>query len=90
MAQRLVGFLERVLSPVFLPQQGHQIVAAAQVIGIDRETNEIEMRPIFQYVRTGTGPKGKVEGEYRATGYLPSFLPLFIVMGLVKKGEPYL
>ena len=51
---------------------------------------EIEMRPIFQYVRTGTGPKGKVEGEYRATGYLPSFLPLFIVMGLVKKGEPYL
>jgi pilus assembly protein CpaF len=41
-------------------------------------------------VRTGTGPKGEVQGEYRATGYLPSFLNTFIVMGLVKKGQPYL
>ncbi len=30
-------------------------------------------------VRTGTGPGGKVLGEYRATGYLPSFLDVFIV-----------
>ncbi len=73
-----------------LSDGSRRVTAISEVIGIDRETNEIEMRPIFQFVRTGTGPKGKVEGEYRATGYLPSFLPLFIVMGLVKKGEPYL
>ncbi len=35
-------------------------------------------------------PSGKVIGEYRATGYLPSYLQDFIVMGLVKPGEPYL
>ena len=29
-------------------------------------------------------------GDFRATGYLPSYLQDFIVMGLVKKGEPYL
>ena len=29
-------------------------------------------------------------GEFRATGYLPTFLDEFIVMGLVKPGEPYL
>ncbi len=73
-----------------LSDGSRRVTAISEVIGIDRDTNEIEMRPIFQFVRTGTGPKGKVEGEYRATGYLPSFLPLFIVMGLVKKGEPYL
>ena len=73
-----------------LSDGSRRVTAISEVIGIDRETNEIELRPIFQFVRTGTGAKGKVEGEYRATGYLPSFLPLFIVMGLVKKGEPYL
>ncbi|MBS2014645.1 MAG: Flp pilus assembly complex ATPase component TadA [Deltaproteobacteria bacterium] len=67
-----------------------KVTAISEVIGIDRETNEIELRPIFEFVRTGTGMKGKVEGEFRATGYLPSFLPLFIIMGLVQKGEPYL
>ncbi|MEA2747998.1 MAG: pilus assembly protein CpaF [Myxococcales bacterium] len=67
-----------------------KVTAISEIIGIDRESNEIEMRPIFEYIRTGTGAKGKVEGEFRATGYLPSFLPTFIVMGLVQRGEPYL
>ena len=73
-----------------LSDGSRKITAISEIIGIDRETNEIEMRPIFEYIRTGTGPNGKVEGEFRATGYLPSFLSTFIVMGLVKRGEAYL
>jgi pilus assembly protein CpaF len=73
-----------------LSDGSRKVTAISEIIGIDRESNEIEMRPIFEYIRTGTGEKGKVEGEFRATGYLPSFLPTFIVMGLVKRGEPYL
>jgi len=38
-------------------------------------------------VRTGTGPGGKVIGEHRATGYLPSFLDQFITMGLIGDGD---
>jgi len=67
-----------------------KITAISEVIGMDRDTMELEMRHIFQFVRTGTGPGGKVVGEFRATGYLPSFLNDFIVMGLVKRGEAYL
>jgi pilus assembly protein CpaF len=73
-----------------LSDGSRKITAISEIIGIDRESNEIEMRPIFEFIRTGTGDKGKVEGEFRATGYLPSFLPTFIVMGLVKRGDPYL
>jgi len=73
-----------------LSDGSRRVTAISEVIGIDQDTGEIELRHIFQFVRTGTGAGGKVEGEYRATGYLPSFLPLFLVMGLVKKGEPYL
>jgi pilus assembly protein CpaF len=73
-----------------LSDGSRKVTAITEVIGIDRDSQEIELRPIFEFVRTGTGPKGEVEGEFRATGYLPSFLQTFIVMGLVKKGEPYL
>jgi pilus assembly protein CpaF len=67
-----------------------RISAISEVAGISQESGEIELRPIFHFVRLGTGPEGKVLGEFRATGYLPSFLDDFIVMGLVKPGEPYL
>ena len=73
-----------------LSDGSRKVTAIDEVIGIDEDTGEIELRPIFQFVRTGTGSKGEVEGEFRATGYLPSFLQTFIVMGLVKKGEAYL
>jgi len=73
-----------------LSDGSRKVTAISEVTGIDSDTTEIELRPIFEFIRTGTGPKGQVVGEYRATGYLPSFLQTFIVMGLVKKGEPYI
>jgi pilus assembly protein CpaF len=73
-----------------LSDGSRRVTAISEVIGLERDSGEIELRPIFEFVRMGTGEGGKVMGEYRATGYLPSFLNLFIVMGLVKKGEPYL
>ncbi len=67
-----------------------KITHISEISGINEDTHEIEMRPIFEFVRTGTAPDGRVIGEFRATGYLPSFLNDFIVMGLVKRGEAYL
>jgi pilus assembly protein CpaF len=67
-----------------------KVTAISEVAGLNDETFEVELTPIFEFIRTGTGPGGKVLGEFRATGYLPSFLEDFIVMGLVLKGEAYL
>ncbi len=66
-----------------------RVTAISEVVGINDE-GQIELLPLFEFVRTGTGEKGKVVGDFRATGYLPSFLNDFIVMGLVHRGEPYL
>ncbi len=72
-----------------LSDGSRRVTAITEVTGINEE-GEVEIVPIFQFVRTGTGAKGKVVGEFRATGFLPTFLNDFIVMGLVKKGEGYL
>ena len=42
------------------------------------------------HLRTRAGDDGRVEGDFHATGYLPSFLPELLVHGLIKKGEAYL
>ena len=72
-----------------LSDGSRKVTAITEITGIG-DDGAIEMRPIFEFIRTGTGPGGKVIGDFRATGYLPSYLQDFIVMGLVKKGEPYL
>ncbi len=72
-----------------LSDGSRKVTAISEITGIG-DNGDIEMRPIFEYVRTGTGTGGKVIGEFRATGYLPSYLQDFIVMNLVKPGEPYL
>ena len=66
-----------------------RVAAVTEVTGME-DDGTIAMRPIFEFVRTGTGPNGKVLGEHRATGYLPSYLDVFIKNGLIKPGEPYI
>jgi pilus assembly protein CpaF len=58
-----------------------RITSIAEVAGL--EDDEITTREIFGYRRTGTGRDGRVEGEYYATGYLPSYLEDFVVHGFI-------
>jgi pilus assembly protein CpaF len=88
--ENIASSIHMVVQQSRLADGSRKLTSIAEVIGIDDESGDIELRPIFEFVRTGTGEGGKVVGEFRATGYLPSFLDMFIVMGLVKQGEPYL
>ncbi|HEY4014117.1 MAG TPA: ATPase, T2SS/T4P/T4SS family [Polyangiaceae bacterium] len=66
-----------------------RVTAISEVVGLGDE-GQVEMRPLFEFTRTGVDAKNRVLGRFVATGYLPSFLDQFIVMGLVEPGEPYL
>jgi pilus assembly protein CpaF len=87
--EQIAASIHLVVQQTRMTDGTRKITAVTEVIGIG-DTGEIELRPIFEFVRTGTSSEGKVQGEFRATGYLPSYLDDFIVMGLVKKGEPFL
>ena len=54
------------------------------------DAGEVQVRSLFRFVATGVDAQGRTRGDFRATGYLPSFLDQFIVMSLVEPGEPYL
>jgi pilus assembly protein CpaF len=88
--EQIAGSVHVIVQQSRLADGSRKVTAITEIAGLERDTGEIETRPIFQFIRTGTGPKGQVVGEFRATGYLPSYLNDFIVMGLVKRGERYL
>jgi pilus assembly protein CpaF len=51
------------------------------------EDGELILHDIFAFHRTGTTPSGEVLGDYRPTGYVPSFLNEFITKRLIEGGE---
>jgi pilus assembly protein CpaF len=87
--EQIAGSVHLLVQQSRLSDGSRKVTSITEVIGID-DNGEIEIVPIFEFRRTGTTDAGKVQGEFRATGFLPSFLNDFIVMGLVKKGENYL
>jgi len=87
--EQIAGSIHLVVQQTRYSDGSRRVAEIAEVSGIE-DDGSIGIRPIFQFVRTGTGPGGKVLGEHRATGYLPSYLESFIVAGLIRPGEPYL
>ena len=60
-----------------------------EVVGLDA-AGSITLCPVFRFEPTGTDAQGGPLGEFSATGYLPSYLDQFLVLGLVRPGEAYL
>jgi pilus assembly protein CpaF len=87
--EQIAGSIDVVVQQTRFSDGTRRVSAISEVIGLDDDLN-FEIMPIYEFVRSGTGPKGEVLGAFKATGYLPSFLNEFIVKGLIQKGGPYL
>ncbi len=87
--QQIVGAVHLLVQQTRLSDGSRKVTKISEVVGLD-DDGEVELRALFEFARTGTGPDGRVAGDFRPTGFLPSFLPEFSVLGLVKSGEPYL
>jgi pilus assembly protein CpaF len=88
--EQIASSIHLVVQVARLSDGSRKVTRVSEVAGLEEEGGAMKERPIFEFRRTGTGPEGKVLGDFRATGYLPSFLDQFIVQGLVRPGEPYL
>jgi pilus assembly protein CpaF len=72
-----------------LTDGSRRVTAIVEMAGLS-DTGQYLIRPIFEFVRTGTALDGEVEGGFQSTGYLPSYLSEMIVKGLIPKGESFL
>ena len=55
-----------------LADGSRKVTAITEVTGM--EGNQIVMQDIFTFVQTGVGPDGKILGEMRPTGAIPTWL----------------
>ena len=87
--EQITASVDLLVQVMRLSDGSRKITSVTECIGLE-DDGTVEMRPIFEFVRTGTGRQGQVLGEFHATGYLPSFLDELIVRGFIAPGEPYL
>jgi pilus assembly protein CpaF len=66
-----------------------RVTAISELAGLGKDGG-VRLRPIFEFHQSGTRADGGVEGSFRATGYLPSFLYDMTVKGIIRPGEPWL
>jgi pilus assembly protein CpaF len=87
--EQIAGAVHLLVQQSRLSDGSRKVTAISEVTGMS-DDGDIELVPIFEFIRTGTGGDGAVLGEFRATGFLPSFLNQFLVMGLIRSGERFL
>jgi pilus assembly protein CpaF len=86
--EQITKSVHLVVQQTRLGDGSRRVTAISEVDGLDAQ-GTIRLRPLFEFVRTGTGAEGVVLGDFEPTGYLPSFLSEFLVLGLIEKGEPF-
>ena len=71
-AGQIASAIGIIIQAVRLSDGQRKITSVAEVTGMEGAV--IQMQEIFKYVRTGTGPKHEVIGEFQSTGIRPKCL----------------
>ena len=69
-----------------LADGSRRVTAVSEVSGID-DDGEVELNEIYSFVRLSTDGDGKILGEFRASGYLPSFIDQLITSNVAPDGD---
>ena len=87
--EQISGSVHLVVQQSRFSDGSRRVSAITEIGGLD-DNGDFILNDIFSFHRLGTGPDGKIRGEYRASGYLPSFIDEFITHGLVRDGGQFL
>jgi pilus assembly protein CpaF len=69
-----------------LSDGSRRVTAISEVVGVD-DDGDVELNELYSFVRLSTGEGGKITGEFRASGYLPSFIDEFIANNVAPDGD---
>jgi pilus assembly protein CpaF len=83
--EQIAGSIHLVVQQARFVDGSRKITSIAEVVGIE-DDGQVRLENIFEFHRLPS-ERGTVVGQYRATGYMPSFLNEFITMGLCPDGN---
>jgi pilus assembly protein CpaF len=80
--EQIAGAVDIVVQQTRFSDGTRRVTSIAEVGGVS-EAGAVEVVPLFEFARGKDAAGGKVSGRFHATGYLPSFLDQFQVLGFV-------
>jgi pilus assembly protein CpaF len=83
--QQIASSIHLIVQQTRFSDGSRRVSSVTEVVGLSDE-GEVEYREIFGFKVRRTLPDGKVEGEFTASGYLPTFLDQFVTHGLLTDG----
>jgi len=69
--EQIASAVDIIIHESRLSDGSRRVMAITEVTGL--EGNQIVMQDIFQFEQTGVGDRGKIEGEFKPTGAMPTF-----------------
>ena len=84
--EQIANSVDLIVQQTRFADGSRRITYISEVVGID-DDGFVHIEDIYRYRQTHTDGDGKVQGYHRATGYLPSFLNQFLVMGLASPDD---
>jgi septum site-determining protein MinD len=78
--EQIAGAVDVVVQQTRLQDGSRKVTQIAEVTGI--EDGSIVLKDIFMFKQTGLDKNGKVQGDYKATGYVPTFVKELAARGI--------
>ncbi|MBN2097812.1 MAG: Flp pilus assembly complex ATPase component TadA [Candidatus Omnitrophica bacterium] len=79
--EQIAGAINVIVHTARLSDGSRKVICVTQVLGL-KEAEEIEMKDIFIFKQTGVDEHGKVIGQFKATGFVPTFMEDIRVRGI--------
>ena len=83
--EQLAGAIHIIVQQTRFTDGSRRVTSIAEVGDVE-DDGTVRVIPLFEFVRGGETPTGKISGRFHATGYLPSFLDQFQVLGFLAEG----
>ncbi len=80
--EQIAGAIHIIVHTARLSDGSRKVLCITEVIGLRENTSEIQMQDLFLFKRTGLSDTGKVIGEFRPTGKIPTFMEDMRVRGI--------
>ncbi len=80
--EQIAGAIHIIVHTARLSDGSRKVLCIAEILGLKEDSMEIEMEDIFVFKQSGISQDNKVLGEFKTTGFIPTFLEDMRVKGI--------
>lgn len=86
--QQIASAVDLIVQQTRLTDGSRKVTYVTEIAGMEGDT--VTLTDVFRFEQTGTTPEGKVQGELRATGIRPMFMPRLKAAGFDLGAEVFM